>query len=78
MGTHKCGHIKTVLFLKLREKPKHRKNFPTFHGKEQFIVKHGRRYAFYTVHLWSAYKDKEMIGNIGFNKIPNLGMCTCG
>ena len=73
----KCGHIKTVLFLRLKDKPKRRKNFPTFHGKEQFIFKHKRHYAVYTVHIWTAYRDENLIGNIGINKVPNLGMCLC-
>jgi len=74
----KCGHIKTALFLRLKNKNKPAlKRVVTFHGKDQFIVKHKNRIAIYNVLVFPAYRDEKLIGSISLQKIPNLGLCMC-
>lgn len=70
----KCGNIKTVLFLHLRNKPKGK--LKIFHGKEQFIFQFKNKHAIYSVNVYarSSY-NKNIITDVGFTKVPNLKEC---
>lgn len=70
----KCGSVKTVLFYRLRNKPKGK--IITFHGKEQFLFRYKTKYAIYSVQVYGRNSYNEnIITHVGFTKIPNLKEC---
>jgi len=71
----KCGNIRTVLFYRIKDKPK--KKVTTFHGTEQFLFKFKNKYAIYSVQVYARNSyNKNMITHVSLQKVPNLRECT--
>ena len=69
-----CKNIKTVLFYRLKKKPKGRTK--TFHGMDMFSFTFNGKYAIYRVQVYARNDyDPNIITAVGFTKIPNLKEC---
>lgn len=72
----KCGNIRTVLFYRLKNRPKGK--VINFHGKEQFIFEYKGKYAIYNIGVYARNTyNHNIITHVSFTKVPNLQECSC-
>lgn len=72
----RCGHIKTALFVKLKDKPKGK--ILDITNDDEILVVHGKQSAIYSMKLdINTYNGNDALRDIHFNKVPNLRKCFC-
>ena len=72
----RCGHIKTALFVELREKPKGK--IIDITNDDEILVVHNKHNAIYSMKLdINTWNGRDDLRDIHFNKVPNLRKCSC-